>query len=103
MLLIVEDDIDVRQFIRSIFQSEFSILEANNGERGIKKAIEKIPDLIISDVMMPVKDGIELCNVLKVDERTSHIPIILLTAKAGETHEITGLKTGADAYIYKTI
>jgi len=101
LLLIVEDDIDVRQFIRSIFQSEFSILEANNGERGIKKAIEKIPDLIISDVMMPVKDGIELCNVLKSDERTSHIPIILLTAKAGEAYEITGLKTGADAYITK--
>ncbi|ULC57938.1 response regulator [Flaviramulus sp. BrNp1-15] len=101
VLLIVEDDLDVRQFVKSIFNSEFIIIEANNGERGIKKAITNIPDLIISDVMMPEKNGIELCNELKEDERTSHIPIILLTAKVGEENEIKGLTIGADAYITK--
>ncbi|QCX39079.1 response regulator [Aureibaculum algae] len=101
LVLIVEDDLDVRQFTRSIFENDYKILEANNGERGIKKAISNIPDIIISDVMMPVKNGIELCDTLKNDERTSHIPIILLTAKVGEEHEVKGLTTGADVYLTK--
>ena len=101
VLLIIEDDKDVRQFVKSIFENEYIVLEANNGEKGIVKAISYIPDLIISDIMMPVTDGIAVCNILKEDERTSHIPIILLTAKVGEENEITGLKTGADDYITK--
>ena len=101
LVLVVEDDSDIRQFIASILENEYTVIQAKNGEVGLKLALKKIPDLIISDIMMPVKDGIELCNDLKHDERTSHIPIILLTAKVGEENEITGLKTGADDYMTK--
>ncbi len=101
LLLVIEDDADVRQYIVSLFKEDYQLLEASNGKIGIEKALKHIPDLIISDVMMPVKDGIEVCNTLKYDEKTSHIPIILLTAKVGEENEIKGLVTGADAYITK--
>ncbi|MEH6536308.1 MAG: two-component regulator propeller domain-containing protein [Psychroserpens sp.] len=101
LLLIVEDDSDIRQFIKSSFNSKYKIVEASNGKVGISKAISHIPDIVISDIMMPITDGIELCNTLKHDHRTSHIPIILLTAKVGEENEIIGLKTGADDYITK--
>ncbi len=101
VLLIVEDEKDIRAFIISIFKEKYQIIEAENGRIGIEKAQKDIPDLIISDIMMPVQDGIELCNTLKTNELTSHIPIILLTAKVGEENEIAGLKTGADAYITK--
>ena len=77
------------------------MFEASNGKMGVEKALKHIPDLIISDVMMPIEDGISLCNTLKHNELTSHIPIILLTAKVGDTNEIEGLKTGADAYVTK--
>lgn len=101
ILLIVDDNKDIRAYVESIFSSEYSILKATNGVEGIYLGIKHIPDLIISDVMMPEKNGIELCNVLKNDERTNHIPIILLTAKAGEENELEGIKTGADVYITK--
>ena len=101
ILLIVEDDDDIRTFISSIFESEYALLASSNGKEGIKTALKTIPDIVISDVMMPKKNGIELCNTLKADERTSHIPIILLTAKSGDKNEIKGLKTGADDYITK--
>ncbi|MEW4922500.1 two-component regulator propeller domain-containing protein [Algibacter sp. 2305UL17-15] len=101
LLLIVEDDEDIRIFLKSIFRDTHAIEEAINGEQGIKKAIKIIPDIIISDIMMPKTDGIVLCNTLKHDERTSHIPIILLTAKSGNDNEIKGLKTGADDYVVK--
>ncbi|MCK8481610.1 hybrid sensor histidine kinase/response regulator transcription factor [Psychroserpens algicola] len=101
LLLIVEDDNDIRAFVISIFKDRYQIIEAENGEIGIEKALKHIPDIIISDIMMPVKDGIHLCNILKYNELTSHIPIILLTAKVGNQNEIEGLKTGADAYITK--
>lgn len=101
LVLLVEDDDDIRLYVKSFLQHSYKIIEAVNGKLGIKKAFESIPDIIISDVMMPVEDGISLCNTLKQDERTSHIPIILLTAKAGDEHEITGLKVGADAYVTK--
>lgn len=101
IILIVEDNEDVRQLISSTFDGDYRILQAENGETGIQEAIEYIPDLIISDIMMPVTDGLELCEKLKNDERTSHVPIILLTAKAGEEDQYHGLASGADAYVTK--
>lgn len=101
ILLIVEDNAEVRTYISSMFNDTYIILQAQNGQEGIDMAFKHIPDFIISDIMMPVKNGIALCNELKTDERTSHIPIILLTAKTGEENEIEGIKTGADDYITK--
>ena len=101
ILLLVEDDEDIRLYVKAFLQNNYKIIEAGNGKQGIEKAFETIPDLIISDVMMPIEDGIGLCNTLKQDERTSHIPIILLTAKSENEHEIEGLQVGADAYVTK--
>ncbi|APQ17606.1 hybrid sensor histidine kinase/response regulator transcription factor [Maribacter hydrothermalis] len=101
ILLIVEDNKDVRTLLSNTFKSTYSILQAADGEKGIKIALHEIPDIIISDVMMPKKDGLELTKTLKNDERTSHIPIILLTAKAGDENELMGIEFGADDYITK--
>ena len=100
-VLVVEDNADVRAFIRLRLQQSFHITEATDGQEGFKKAIERMPDLIISDVMMPKKNGYELCEALKTDLRTSHIPIILLTAKAAQEEKLEGLQTGADDYLTK--
>lgn len=100
-LLIVEDDKDILNYITSIFEDDHIILKGKNGKEGLDLALEKLPDLIISDIMMPVHTGIELCVGLKNNELTSHIPIILLTAKAGEESQLKGLETGADAYVTK--
>jgi signal transduction histidine kinase/ligand-binding sensor domain-containing protein/DNA-binding response OmpR family regulator len=101
LLLIVEDNSDVRRYIVSHIEKEYRILEASNGEEGLKEALKHLPDLIISDVMMPKMNGFELCEKIKTDERTSHIPIILLTAKATDKDKISGYETGADDYIMK--
>ncbi len=101
VVLLVEDNQDVATYIRQILQHRYRILLAANGELGIEKALEIIPDIIISDVMMPKKDGYELTKTLKSDTRTSHIPIILLTAKATAEAKLAGLKTGADVYLTK--
>jgi len=100
-LLIIEDNPDVVIYLKACLINQYQIDVAYNGKVGIVKAIEQIPDLIISDVMMPEKDGYEVCNTLKNDERSSHIPIILLTAKADVNSKITGLRRGADAYLIK--
>ncbi|MEY8019374.1 two-component regulator propeller domain-containing protein [Muriicola sp. SD30] len=101
LVLLVEDQDEVRQFLASAWKPKYQIFEAENGKTGIKKALEIVPDLIISDVRMPLANGIELCNVLKADERTSHIPIILLTGNAGEEEELKGLQSGADDFVTK--
>ena len=101
ILLIVEDDDDIREFITSEFGKSYKVVKAKNGKSGITKALDFVPDIIISDIWMPIKDGIELCNTLKTDERTSHIPIILLTASTDKQNELKGLKAGADDYVTK--
>jgi len=101
LLLIVEDNADVATYLRSLLNADYQIEWAADGQAGIERALEWVPDIIISDVMMPGKNGYELCETLKNDERTSHIPIILLTAKATQADKLAGLRTGADAYLEK--
>lgn len=100
-LLIVEDNEGVRAYIRSIFQADYEIVEAENGKEGWTLAVDLSPDLIISDIMMPVMDGITLCKKLKSDVKTSHIPVILLTARTALIFKVEGLETGADDYVTK--
>lgn len=101
LILLIEDNEDVREFIIQRIDTDYQIIEAVNGEEGINLALEHQPDLIISDVMMPIKDGFEVCKTLKTNIQTSHIPIILLTAKADQEEIIEGYEQGADAYILK--
>ncbi len=101
IILVVEDNADVRAYIRCALEPHFNVKEAANGKEGIRKAGKIMPDLVISDIMMPETDGYELCAHLKKDIKTSHIPIILLTAKASEESMAEGLETGADDYITK--
>ncbi|PIB34317.1 hypothetical protein BFP72_02180 [Reichenbachiella sp. 5M10] len=101
LVLVVEDNSDIRLYIKSILESEYRVVLAENGQEGIVTAKEQIPDLIISDVMMPEKDGFEVCQEIKQDVKTSHIPVILLTAKASNNSALNGFEIGADYYITK--
>ena len=101
IILVVEDSVDFRDYIRESLEPFYEVVEAKDGREGLQKAQKIIPDLIISDIMMPEVDGYALCRVLKSDIKTSHIPIILLTAKASEESIVMGLETGADDYIIK--
>ncbi len=100
-ILVVEDNPGMRQFIRESIEAYYTVVEAEDGEDGRRKAQELMPDLVISDIMMPKMDGYELCQNLKTQFKTSHIPVILLTAKASESSKVHGLETGADDYIIK--
>ncbi|MDW7695770.1 two-component regulator propeller domain-containing protein [Flammeovirgaceae bacterium SG7u.111] len=100
-VLIVEDNEQVRSLLVELFSSEYEVVEAPNGKVGFEKALEGTPELIISDVMMPEMDGMELCRKIKTDQRTSHIPVILLTARTAVTFQIKGFETGADDYVTK--
>ncbi len=101
IILVVEDSVDMRDYIRGALESDYTVVEAADGREGIEKTREIIPDLVISDIMMPEVDGYELCRALKSDVSTSHVPVILLTAKASEENVIEGFETGADDYITK--
>ncbi|MFT4204295.1 MAG: two-component regulator propeller domain-containing protein [Chitinophagaceae bacterium] len=100
-ILLVEDNNDVREFLKESLCIQYNILEASNGKQGMERAFSEIPDIIISDVMMPEMDGLDLCRHTKTDTKTSHIPVILLTAKSELPHQIQGLETGADLYLSK--
>ena len=101
ILLIVDDNEDIRTYVRSIFESCYQIIEAIDGKDGIEKAQQTVPTLIISDLMMPEMDGFEFCKYLKTHELTSHIPVVMLTAKANMESRIEGLALGADDYLIK--
>jgi DNA-binding response OmpR family regulator len=100
-LLVVEDNADIRQYITDTFSDDFRILQAENGEEGVQMALEHNPDIIVSDIMMPQKNGLELTRQLKGDIRTSHIPVILLTAKNADEDKEEGYDSGADSYLTK--
>lgn len=100
-LLVVEDNADIRQYITDTFSDDFRILQAENGEEGVQMAVEHNPDIIVSDIMMPQKNGLELTRQLKGDIRTSHIPVILLTAKNADEDKEEGYDSGADSYLTK--
>ncbi len=101
VLLLVEDNTAIRSFLADLFSPGFTVLESADGNSGWQMATEHIPDLIISDVMMPGMDGFAFCQLVKSDLRTSHIPVIMLTAKNTVAHQLEGLETGADVYLTK--
>lgn len=100
-VLIVDDNADIRAYLRTILQDRYQVNEAADGQQGLTLANEIVPDLIVSDVMMPVMNGLEFCQRVKSGTATSHIPVILLTARALSQHQVEGYESGADAYITK--
>lgn len=100
-VLIVDDNEDMRRYLRTILADKFYVIDAADGQGGLKLARECVPDIIISDVMMPVMDGLQFCQKIKEDAITSHIPVILLTARSGDAQQMEGYERGADAYLTK--
>jgi DNA-binding response OmpR family regulator/two-component sensor histidine kinase len=101
IILIVEDNDDVRSYILEQLEADYQINEARHGEEGVVMAEEQVPDLIITDVMMPKMDGYQFCKAIRINEKTSHIPMVMLTAKSALDDKITGLESGVDAYLTK--
>ncbi len=101
IILVVEDNEYLRHYISAQLRSQYKVIEATNGREGLATAEQEIPDIIISDIMMPEMDGYELCHEIKTNEKTNHIPVIMLTAKAATASKLEGLETGADAYLIK--
>lgn len=100
-VLIVDDNADMRAYLRTLLLDRYYVIEAADGQSGLKLAVESVPDIVVSDVMMPVMDGLTFCTRLKQHEATSHIPVLLLTARSSEQQYIEGLQTGADIYMTK--
>ena len=100
-VLIVDDNADMRRYLRTLLADKFYVLEAPDGQSGLKLARECVPDIVVSDVMMPVMDGLQFCKKLKEDGVTSHIPVILLTARSTDSQQMEGYEHGADAYLTK--
>lgn len=101
VVLIIDDNQDVRDYVKTLLNDTYSVIEAGNGSEGLKLAIANVPDIIICDVMMPVMDGMECCRRLKAEPRTSHIPVMMLTAYSMDEQKIKGYECGADSYISK--
>lgn len=101
LVLIIEDNAELRSYMRIVLAGTYRVIDASNGEQGVNTCIEYIPDLIITDLMMPLMDGYQVCASLKANEKTSHIPVVILTAKADTESRITGMETHADAYLGK--
>jgi signal transduction histidine kinase/ligand-binding sensor domain-containing protein/DNA-binding response OmpR family regulator len=101
VILVIEDDEDIREYISVSLTDSYQIHESGNGKKGLEKALKIMPDLIVSDIMMPVMDGVELCHAIKDDVRTSHIPVVLLTAKDSIRDKEEGYESGADSYLTK--
>src|SRR5690606_4116285 len=100
-ILIVEDNDELRKYLTIELKQQFHVIEAVNGQQGLNAALEMSPDLIISDISMPIKNGIELCHDIKTNLKTSHIPFVLLTARTTVADQVAGIETGADVYINK--
>lgn len=100
-ILIVEDNAEIRVYLQVLFEKIYKVSVASNGKEGVEKALQLSPDIILSDIMMPEMNGLELCKTLRQNAKTSHIPILLLTARTASVHEIEGLELGADDYIHK--
>lgn len=100
-ILVVEDNAELREFIKICLMQQYGLIEAANGKEGWELAVTEIPDLIVTDVIMPKMDGLQFCRNLKHDERTSHIPVIMLTAKIAVEQQLEGLESGADLYLTK--
>ena len=100
-LLVIDDNIDIREYIRATFADEYDIMESANGKEGLEMAIKYVPDIVVSDVMMPQMNGMEFCSALKQNPATCHVPVILLTAKVLDDQKIEGYEHGADSYITK--
>ncbi len=100
-ILVVDDNADIRSYLHSLLSENYYVIEASDGQNGLRLAYEAVPDLIVSDVMMPIMDGLTFCSKIKEDEVTSHIPVILLTARSDEQQRAEGYEHGADAYITK--